>query len=114
MTARPGVRESLYCASELIRNRRRCGQPIPGWLLRHHAHLEREIRGLSRPRHQRDEIGCDLGESNQIGAREAAALLGWSIRKVQRRKEDLGGRLIGVSLVFDRSVVLEHARKGRE
>jgi hypothetical protein len=111
---RPGVREAYYCSAEVIRERRRCGQPIPQWLHRHHAELEREVHRLSRPRHQDDEIGCDLGESNQIGAREAAALLGWSIRKVQRRKEDLGGRLIGVSLVFDRSVVLEHARKGRE
>jgi hypothetical protein len=105
------VQAAYYCSSALIRNRQRTGEPVPDWLRQHHAQLDAEIRGLSRTRHHDDEIDCDLGESNQIGAREAAVLLGWSIRKVQRRKEDQGGRLVGGGLIFDRSAILESRPK---
>lgn len=63
---------------------------------------------MSRPRHCGDEIDQNTGqlkEKDLIATEEAARLLNWSVRKVQRHKDDLGGQLIGRGLVFDRSVV---------
>jgi hypothetical protein len=80
---------------------------------RYHAGLEREIRALTPPRHRDVEIDRQQRqlEENLIGTEEAARLLNWSTRKVQRHKHDLGVRLIGDRLIFERSAVLEHARR---
>lgn len=100
---------SLYLATEVIIERRRRGQPIPTWMSQYHAYLDAEIRGVSRSRHDSAEIDGNAGQSvqeNLIGASDVARILGWSVRKVQRRKADLGGVFIAGRLVFDRTQVL--------
>jgi len=115
VTSRPDLNETWYCATAEVVRRRRRGQPIPQWLAQFHATLHTEISGLTQPRHRGPEIGGDkrqLKQDDLLSTEEVAELLNWSPRKVQRRKTDLGGRIVGRGLVFDRSVILEFKRKG--
>ena len=99
------VRAAYYCASELLRSRRLGGRPIPLWLRRWHARLDAEVR-LSRTRQEFDGAPAELtAEDLWIGTPEAAALLGWSLRQVQRRAADLDGQMIAGRYMFRESAV---------
>jgi hypothetical protein len=105
---------AYYCAASLVRRRTRTGEPIPAWLRQHHAGLDAEIRGMSRRGHEGGEIGPSSGQlevQTLIGTKEAARLLSWSTKKVERHRRGLGGQLVSGRLIFDRSKVLEYARR---
>lgn len=108
------VRVDYYCAAEVVRTRRRIGQPIPGWLRRHYEQLEAEVR-MSRTRQQ---IGCDGPSLNMmdkwIGSPEAAAVLGWSKRQVQRHAADLDGQIISGRWLFREAAVRQYAEGLRQ
>ena len=107
------LRAAYFCAAEVLRARRRAGQPIPPWLRRHYTELDQQIR-LSQPRH---EFGCG-GEQSEpenywVTAREAALMLGRSKRTVLRLAADLDGRMIGGRLLLDRRTVANYAEAKR-
>jgi hypothetical protein len=105
------IRAACYCASEVLRGRRLGGQPIPPWLRRLHQRLDTEVR-MSRTRQEFDDAPAELDTHDSwIGSPEAAALLGWSLRRVQRRASDLDGRIIAGRYVFRESVVRRFAEE---
>jgi hypothetical protein len=101
------VRAAYYCVAEVIRLRQLGGIPVPDWLRRHYNHLDAEVR-VSHTR-QESEGSRTYSESDLIGTGEAADMLGWNIRKVQRLAADLGGRRVAGRLVFSSFEVHEYA-----
>ena len=109
------LQKSLYCAADLIRSRQVAGQPIPDWMRRHHAQLEREFQ-MSLLRR---ETGCAEAEDGQsshedwMGNADVARYLNLSTRQVQRLRK--AGELVGVQVsggwIFSRSTVIEYARR---
>jgi hypothetical protein len=71
--------------------------------------LDREIRWAVSPSRQSDhQAAGELNAENTvelIGTKLAAEILGWSVRKVQRHRADLGGRCVGGRLVFRANAV---------
>jgi hypothetical protein len=108
------IRAAYYCASEILRSRRLGGQPIPAWLRRWYARLDAELK-LSRTRQDFDAPAAELAAAQDlwIGTPEAAALLGWSLRQIQRRATDLEGRIIAGRYVFRESTVRTYAEELR-
>ncbi len=100
-----GIRAAYYCAAEVMRTRRRTGQPIPEWLHRHYNTLDHHIR-MSRPRHHHDAGGEQ--SDTTLTAREVATMIGLSTRQVQRRATQLGGRLVAGRYQFTLDAILEH------
>ncbi|WP_155726758.1 helix-turn-helix domain-containing protein [Mycobacterium avium] len=91
---------------EVIRHRRKTGEPIPRWLNDHYARLDFLVR-MSPPRHYKTEIdyGAAQSENDLIGADEAAEILGCTPRTVQRQGTTLSGQQIGGTWVFDRATI---------
>ena len=106
------VRHLLFCVDEVRRGRstgKIAGNPQAPWLIRLIRRLEIEVT-LSRVR--QDDEGDESPSKNEeiVGAREAATVLGWTVRQVQRRAADLEGRkLASGQLVFPAHVVREYA-----
>jgi hypothetical protein len=61
---RADLRESYYCAAEVIKRRRDLGHPTPGWLRQHYAKLDAEIRDLSDSGHELPRDRGQLEEGN--------------------------------------------------
>lgn len=106
------VRAAYYCASEVLRSRRLRGQPVPPWLAALVGRLDDEVRA-SRTRQEIVGEQPQLEPKAWIGSAEAAALLGWSRRQVQRRAADLDGSRIGGRWLFREAVVIEYAEGRR-
>jgi hypothetical protein len=88
------LHNAYYCAAEVIRRRRRTGEPIPQSLRLHCDWLDIEIRAVSRPRHDPHEFDSampELGEDKWITVAEAAPILNLSKRQAQRLAPHLGG-----------------------
>ena len=112
MSTQADLRESYYCASEVIRERRRRGQPIPVWLRQHHARLDAEVR-MSRVGRESTSDRPQLKEDELITAREAAEILDVSKRQAQRLAPDLDGRIVGGRWLFSKAVVVGYAEGKR-
>lgn len=106
------LRAAYYCAGEVLRGRRLRGQPIPAWLRTLFDHLDSEVRA-SHTRQQSRSDETQLKSDDWIGSGQAAVILGWSQRRVQRRAADLDGRSIGGRLAFREAVVVEYAEGRR-
>jgi hypothetical protein len=103
------VRQSFYCIGEELRARAAGKPPGPQpWLVKLARRYWLEV---SSTRQQFDGGRPELSheDDNPIGTVEAASILRWNIRKVQRRSDDLDGRKIGGRLVFSESAVREYA-----
>ncbi|WP_207358222.1 hypothetical protein [Mycolicibacterium sp. S2-37] len=105
-------RAVLHLVGALIRERAVAGRPCPHDVLAFHRRLAEAVEVSSR---RQCEATCreELGES-RIGTRQAAALLGWGPRRVQRHVADLGGELVAGRLVFDERAVIEYANALRD
>ncbi|GJO31551.1 hypothetical protein NJB1507_40840 [Mycobacterium marinum] len=101
------LRAAYYCAAEVIRHRRRTGQPLPDWLRQYFAALDAAVR-MSRSRHESESVPAQLGQE-QITAQEVADMLGCSKRQALRLAADLDGRLVGGRWLFPRSAVEQYA-----
>jgi len=110
MIDRARLRESLYCANEVIAERRRRGQPIPGWLREHHAGLATEWL-MSESGHESDCGERPLAKDELIPVSEAAEILGISERQARRLSADLDGRIVGGRWVFSKSAVIEYGKE---
>ncbi|MDT5348324.1 MAG: hypothetical protein QOH91_1611 [Mycobacterium sp.] len=101
-------RQTLYCCGEVARMRASLRKPVGLWLVKLIRRLELEV-AVSSSRH---EWGCVDSESEHedwIGTAEAARLLGWHQRQVQRRAADLNGRKVSGKLVFREGAVRDYA-----
>lgn len=91
------VRAAYTCVAEVVRRRVRCGEPVPAWLRAHYARLDVQVR-LSPPRQDPEGSGAESEE--WIGSSDAATLLGWTTRQVQRLAADLDGRIVAGRWMF--------------
>lgn len=109
------VRAAYACAAESLRNRVNQNVPVPFWLQSLYGRLDLEVR-LSRTRQETDWDGEESEEkdSRWIGSPEAAAILGWSTRKVQRLAPDLDGQLTAGRWLFRESAVTDYAEAMRD
>jgi hypothetical protein len=105
------VRAVRYCAAEVLRMRRLGCIPIPQWLQELNNRLELEVKvRASRSRQELDCPGAELESDKRIGAAEAAMILGWTKRTVQRRASD-DGEIVGGRWIFRQSTVIEYAEE---
>lgn len=100
------IRAAYWCAASVIRGRELHNHEVPPPVRALFNRLDAEVR-LSRTRH---ESSSDRPQSEQdlIGVAEAAAILGWSVRKVQRLASDLDGEMVACRWIFSRSTVNEY------
>lgn len=102
---------AIFCAHEERQARHRGKPPGPqAWNDQLIEALCRELAALSAsPSRQSEVVGLrELQREDSIGSGDAAVLLGWNLRRVQRHAGRLGGRRISGKLVFQRSTILEH------
>lgn len=69
-----------------------------------------ELAALSRTR-QSEGIelrSFDHDDDERIGSREAAEMIGWNIRRVQRRRKQLGGEMVRGRIEFHKSTIWQH------
>jgi hypothetical protein len=110
------VRACLYAVAQFRRAAVMGGRRVPPSVAALADRLDRELRfGASPARHQSDsgpgQLEPERTDADQlIGTWQAAKLLGWTVRRVQRHRADLEGRLIGGRLVFRTNVVREYAQ----
>ncbi|MEV4127485.1 hypothetical protein [Nocardia sp. NPDC049707] len=97
------TRAAYYAVAELMRRRRRTGEPIPDAIRVLFQRLDHEIRigtdDEPDPRIHGDEIGTDT----------AAAILGCTTRWIRKIAADLDGVRVGRTWVFSRAVVETYA-----
>ena len=104
------TRAAYYCVAEVIRGRALRGQPIPPWLRAIDSEMRAEVVKPSSP--TRQDSGGQETESDHdvwIGSAEAATLLGWTVRQVQRLATDLDGRLVGGRYIYPKHAVIAYA-----
>lgn len=105
------IRLALYCAGEELRARHAGKPPGPAqWLHSLVRALESEL-AASQLRQWPPFDGADSRHDDivEIGTAEVARLLGWPRRKVQRRVQDLGGRLVAGRYLFSHNEIRQLA-----
>jgi hypothetical protein len=100
------LRACLYCAAEVVRGRRRSGQPIPEWLRTHLERLDAEVRVSARG-HQNS---CGTEESATLSPMQVAEMLRRPERWVRRHRELLGAHKDGDRWRYPRAAVAEYER----
>jgi hypothetical protein len=106
------VRAAYYATAELVRRRRRTGEPIPDVVRRFFDRLDGIVREEGDAAAAPEQFASRAGDG--IGAEEAAAILGVSGRRVRRIATDLDGTRIGAVWVFSRATVEEYAAARRQ
>jgi hypothetical protein len=108
------VRACLYAVSQFRRAAVMGGRRVPPSVAALADRLDRELRlGMSPTRQENDSATRQLEPERPaelIGTTQAAKLLDWIPRRVQRHQADFDGRKVGGRLVFNASVVREYAR----
>src|SRR5690242_8546211 len=103
------LRQILYCCAEELRARTAGKSPGPQpWLARLIRHLELELAVSSSRQFESEDVAplvCD----DCVGSREAATILGWHGRLVQRRAAEFDGQHINGRLVFRARSVADYA-----
>ncbi len=90
---------------------KRAGLPITPSFNALHERFDRALRFGDPVSPTRQGNGCAPAESDYvelIGTRQAAELLGWTIRRVQRHAADLDGTKVGGRLVFPAEAVKQY------
>jgi hypothetical protein len=99
----------LWCAQEELNARRNGKTPgVQPWNAELVRALDLELR-VSSTRHEWDCTASESDHDDWIGTAEAARILQWNVRRIQRRADDLDGRKIGRQLMFRESAVREYA-----
>jgi hypothetical protein len=105
------LERALWCANQELHARRNGKHPgmLP-WNAELVRALELEL-AVSRSR-QDVVVGVQLSKHEEwIITRDAAVILGWTARQVQRRASDLEGRKTSAGWIFPASVVHEYAEE---
>jgi hypothetical protein len=109
------TRAAMYAVAQYRRAAVMGGRRVPPSVAALADRLDREIRlGASPRRQQSDSATPQLEQENVvelIGTKLAAQLLGWTVRRVQRHRADLDGRIVGGRLVFRANVVRQYAQE---
>jgi hypothetical protein len=100
------VRVAYHCAAEVMRRRRRTGEPIPPSLRELFARLDLEVRTSPDP--------APPEVPDPIGSTTAAGLLGCTVRWVQHIAADLDGQRVDGRWLFSRKAVAEYAEMRRQ
>ena len=104
-----GVRAAYYCSAWVCRSLKENRRPIPDWLQSHFDRLDSEVR-MSRARQEKRGVEPSSEEEETwIGSPDAAQILGWSKRQVQRHAKELAGQIVGGRWLFRESLVVEFA-----
>lgn len=91
----------------MIRDYAKAGRPTPRQVVALYRRIDQACEVSSRRQLEvvrREELG-----ESRVGSRQAAALLGWNVRRVQRHVADLGGEMVGDRLIFDERAVRQYA-----
>lgn len=101
---------ALTCALEYRQTRKRSGQlGRTDWIDQTIRELEQEIPEVSRERQTgTGDRPASKHEDRTLTSAQVANMIGWHIKKVQRRYEELGGEKAGRVLVFRESIIREH------
>jgi hypothetical protein len=103
------VEATHHAIKRYVKELERAKLPVPHSLRQVKEFWELQFRcALSSERHQSSD-----DPEQWIPSREAAEMLVWNIRTVQRRKADLGGKRMGRSLMFPAATVKEVQRGNR-
>lgn len=104
------LRQLLYCAAEELRARVRGKRPGPQpWLRDLVRRLELEVAVSSSRHDERCDLQLCEHEIEWIGTTQAASVLGWHERHVQRRATDLDGQKVAGKWIFRATVVRNYA-----
>ena len=105
------TRAAYRLAADVVRAKNLHREPIEAWLTILYNRLETRIR-MSRARQEtaRGSAESDV-QDGWIGSPQAAAILGWSKRQVQRLASDLDGRIASGRWIFRESVVREYKER---
>ncbi|ULP45942.1 hypothetical protein [Mycolicibacter virginiensis] len=98
------IRAAYFCVAAVIRGRELHNHEVPPPVRALFNRLDAEVR-MSRTRHESASDGRQSKHQDLIGVAEAAAVLGWSTRKVQRLAADLDGEMITGRWIFSKSKV---------
>jgi hypothetical protein len=107
---------SLTCALEYRQARQRSNSPGRlDWIDQTVTELSTALAAVSPSRQSSKGDQEHLnGDEEQVGSREVAAMIGWNMRKVQRRADELGGdKRPDGRFVFRASAVREHIEGGK-
>jgi hypothetical protein len=101
----------MYCCNEELTARR--NGKIPGPQAWNHEVIRalQHAYTLSQSRHESNCEKEELTHDDWIGSEQAAEILGWNVRKVQRHHRDLDGRKLGRAMRFRESVVREYLKE---
>jgi len=102
---------AYYAVAGFIRQCCLIGRIPPPEVRRVYKRLDSHIR-LSQGRHETGSTATAEASSNEetwIGSRQAALILGWSKRQVQRHATELGGQITSGRWLFRESEVIDYA-----
>lgn len=105
------LRLALWCANQELLFRRtgqRLQRPVLSW----NAELVKSLELELSSSRQDESDGVSLSDHEEcigIGTVEAARILGWGIRRVQRHAADLEGRKVSGKFVFPEAAVRDYA-----
>ncbi|CAM4374741.1 hypothetical protein MB901379_00487 [Mycobacterium basiliense] len=110
------IRAALYGLGEFRDRRAIMGRPVPPSITAllsrletiHRCPMADVMADVSRTRHVSPGDATNSGE--WIGTKEAARMLGWHPRKVQRHAADLDGKHLGGRLWFQTRTVREYMK----
>ena len=106
------IRAAVFGIAEFRRARALAAKPIPNSIEMLWRRLDTHFRCPSRTRQQSD---AQTGESETwIDSPTAARMLGWSLRRVQRRAGDLDAQRIAGRLAFPAKTVHDYANHQRQ
>jgi len=103
---RDELRAALWACSEAVRRRQIGGVSCPPQVLALRDRLNRAWVSSSRQQNGAALTDSTVCAQQQVGTREAAALLGWTERRVQRRAGLLRGQQVAGRWVFQRAEIL--------
>lgn len=109
------VRLALFCVGEELRARQAGKAPVLRWLHELVRALECEL-AVSQSRQPGGDEPTDSNRvmGDQVGTAEAARILGWSRRRVQRRAADLSGYPVAGRYLFDRDHIQQIAEESTD
>lgn len=112
--SRARLRAALYASARLCREATIAGRPVPREVVELRDWAEREWRQPSPARQRIEAAEVELDANlRRVGTREAAHMLGWTTRRVQRHADMLDGQMVAGRLVFRVCDLHDYARSNR-
>lgn len=104
------VRAAYYAVTKVRREAALSNKPVPPALAALCERLDVAVRCGLTP--TRQAIGCRTEQlESWIGTRLAAQMLGWKIRRVERRATDFDGRKAGHRWIFPERAIKDYCEQ---